>query len=195
MMMSATQDMNCFEIFLQKELQNLEDAGDEIMLLDDDTAPIPYPFSLMPVRLLLNSLLDCEQCLFSLKIRGEEHETGRRLSMTVSVTCEWRYRDLLVVCVLEDERKESAMVSYNIWDARHSGDGVILFVGLQNYDAHLSVTFISDMQPRPYSVVISVSDGVTPMIQDICRSILNFNLATFLLVLCFTLVFARLWQR
>ena len=29
---------------VQKELQNLEDAGDEIMLLDDDTAPIPYPF-------------------------------------------------------------------------------------------------------------------------------------------------------
>ncbi|XP_020624667.1 prefoldin subunit 4-like [Orbicella faveolata] len=26
----------------KKELQNLEDAGDEIMLLDDDTAPIPY---------------------------------------------------------------------------------------------------------------------------------------------------------
>ena len=44
-------------MFLQKELQNLEDAGDEIMLLDDDTAPIPYPFSLMPIRLLLNSLL------------------------------------------------------------------------------------------------------------------------------------------
>lgn len=31
-------------MFLQKELQNLEDAGDEIMLLEDDTAPIPYPF-------------------------------------------------------------------------------------------------------------------------------------------------------
>ncbi|XP_078365076.1 prefoldin subunit 4-like [Oculina patagonica] len=26
----------------KKELQNLGDAGDEIMLLDDDTAPIPY---------------------------------------------------------------------------------------------------------------------------------------------------------
>ena len=31
--------------FLQKELQNLEDAGDELMMLDDDTTPIPYPFS------------------------------------------------------------------------------------------------------------------------------------------------------
>lgn len=30
---------------LQKELQNLEDAGDELMMLDDDTTPIPYPFS------------------------------------------------------------------------------------------------------------------------------------------------------
>ncbi|XP_015756390.1 PREDICTED: prefoldin subunit 4-like [Acropora digitifera] len=27
----------------KKELQNLEDAGDELMLLEDDTAPIPYP--------------------------------------------------------------------------------------------------------------------------------------------------------
>ncbi|XP_029188200.1 prefoldin subunit 4-like [Acropora muricata] len=26
----------------KKELQNLEDAGDELMLLEDDTAPIPY---------------------------------------------------------------------------------------------------------------------------------------------------------
>ncbi|CAH3032102.1 unnamed protein product [Pocillopora meandrina] len=29
----------------KKELQNLEDAGDELMMLDDDTTPIPYPFS------------------------------------------------------------------------------------------------------------------------------------------------------
>ncbi|XP_068695796.1 prefoldin subunit 4-like [Montipora capricornis] len=26
----------------KKELQNIEDASDELMLLDDDTAPIPY---------------------------------------------------------------------------------------------------------------------------------------------------------
>lgn len=26
----------------KKELQNLEDAGDELMMLDDDTTPIPY---------------------------------------------------------------------------------------------------------------------------------------------------------
>lgn len=55
----------CFKMFLQKELQNLEDAGDEIMLLDDDTAPIPYPFSLMPLKLLLNSHLQQLGCIFS----------------------------------------------------------------------------------------------------------------------------------
>ena len=33
----------CIDFRLQKELQNLEDAGDELMLLEDDTAPIPYP--------------------------------------------------------------------------------------------------------------------------------------------------------
>ena len=31
---------------LQKELQNLEDAGDELLMLEDDTAPIPYPYFL-----------------------------------------------------------------------------------------------------------------------------------------------------
>ena len=29
---------------LQKELQNLEDAGDELLMLEDETAPIPYPY-------------------------------------------------------------------------------------------------------------------------------------------------------
>ena len=28
---------------MQKELQNLEDAGDELMLIEDDADPIPYP--------------------------------------------------------------------------------------------------------------------------------------------------------
>ena len=31
---------------LQKELQNLEDAGDELLMLENDTAPIPYPYFL-----------------------------------------------------------------------------------------------------------------------------------------------------
>lgn len=35
-----------FLLSLQKELQNLEDAGDELLMLEDDTAPIPYPFFL-----------------------------------------------------------------------------------------------------------------------------------------------------
>ncbi|KAM7444120.1 Prefoldin subunit 4 [Porites harrisoni] len=30
----------------KKELQNLEDAGDELLMLEDDTAPIPYPYYL-----------------------------------------------------------------------------------------------------------------------------------------------------
>ena len=46
-------------------------------------------------------------------------------------------------------KRETALVSYNDLDARHSGDGVILLVGLRSYDAHLSVTFLSDMQRTP----------------------------------------------
>ena len=59
------------------------------------------------------------------------------------------------------------MVSYNILDAWHSGDGVILLVGLQSYNAHLSVTFISDMQCMTNSVVMFVSYSVTPAVCDI----------------------------
>ena len=43
-------------------------------------------------------------------------------------------------------KRETALVSYNDLNARQSGDGVILLVGLRSYDAHLSVTFLSDMQ-------------------------------------------------
>ena len=43
-------------------------------------------------------------------------------------------------------KRKTALVSCNDLDARHSGDGVILLVGLRRYDAHLSVTFISDRQ-------------------------------------------------
>ena len=46
-------------------------------------------------------------------------------------------------------KRETALVSYNDLNARHSGDGVILLVGLQSYDAHLSVTFLGDMQRTP----------------------------------------------
>ena len=40
-------------------------------------------------------------------------------------------------------KRETALVSYNDLDARHSGDGEILLVGLRSYDAHLSVTGFS----------------------------------------------------
>ena len=43
-------------------------------------------------------------------------------------------------------KRETALVSYNDLKARHSADGIILLVGLRSYDAHLSVTFVSDMQ-------------------------------------------------
>ena len=46
-------------------------------------------------------------------------------------------------------KRETALVSYNDLNARHSVDGVILLVGLRSYDVHLSVTFLSDMQRTP----------------------------------------------
>ena len=58
-------------------------------------------------------------------------------------------------------KRETAMVSYNILDAQHSTEEVILLVGLQSYNAHLSVTFISDMQRMPNSAVMFVSYGAT----------------------------------
>ena len=41
-------------------------------------------------------------------------------------------------------KRETALVSYNDLEARHSDDGVILLVSLRSYHAHLSVTFKSD---------------------------------------------------
>jgi len=58
-------------------------------------------------------------------------------------------------------KRETAMVSYNILDAQHSTEEVILLVGPQSYNAHLSVTFISDMQHMPNSAVMFVSYGAT----------------------------------
>ena len=82
-------------------------------------------------------------------------------------------------------KRETAVVSYSIFEAQHSSGRVILLVGLQSYDTHLSVTFISDMQrtPKLYNVMF-VSYGVTPgilylvrlpTVRGICRSILNFD--------------------
>ena len=53
---------------------------------------------------------------------------------------------LLLVLLWRRAKRETELVSYGDLDARHSGDGVILLVGVRSYDAHLSVTFISDMQ-------------------------------------------------
>ena len=69
---------------------------------------------------------------------------------------------------------ETAMVSYNIPEARRSGDGIILLVGLQNCDAHLSVTFISEKQRTPNPFEKFVSNGSTPGVRGICKSAVLF---------------------
>ena len=50
--------------------------------------------------------LDCEQSLFSSKIRGKERKTGKGASVTVSVIWEWWCHQLLVAWALGDEWKE-----------------------------------------------------------------------------------------
>ena len=47
--------------------------------------------------------VDCEQSLFSLKIHGKERKTGKRASVTVSVTWERPCREPLVAWALGDE--------------------------------------------------------------------------------------------
>ena len=77
--------------------------------------------------------LDCEQSLFCSKIREEkvaEHES--HASGEAARSARGRRR----------AKRETAMVSYNDCEARHSGDGVILLV---HDDAHLSAIFISDI--------------------------------------------------
>ena len=93
-------------------------------------------------------------------------------------------RAACIVGVGRRAKRETALVSFNDLNARHSGKGVILLVGPRSYDAHLSVPFLSDMQHKP---------KLSPTVRLLCRSILNFDLATFLLVLCFPLVFEGLW--
>ena len=48
-------------------------------------------------------MLDCEQFLFSSRIRGKERKTSKRASVTVSVTWERRCREPLVAWALGDE--------------------------------------------------------------------------------------------
>ena len=75
------------------------------------------------------------------------------------------------VSIISWAKRETATVSYNILDALHSGDGVILLVRLWSYDTYLSVTFISDMQHTPNSVVMFVFYGATPIVCDIIDTI------------------------
>ena len=88
--------------------------------------------------------VDCEQSLFCSKIRGEkeaEHESRARSQAASSARGGRR------------AKRETAMVSYNDCEARHSGDGVILLV---DDDAQLSAIFISDMRGEfePYFAVL-----------------------------------------
>ena len=89
-------------------------------------------------------IVDCEQSLFSSKIRGKERKTSIK---TCKRDCERDLRAAMPraassVGVGRRVKRETALVSYNDLNARHSGDGVIILVGLQSYDAHLSVTFL-----------------------------------------------------
>ena len=47
------------------------------------------------------------------------------------------------------KKRATVMASYNILDARYSRDGAILLVGLRNYEAHLSVTFLTAEHVKP----------------------------------------------
>ena len=93
--------------------------------------------------------LDCEQSLFCSKIRGgkvAEHESRASGEATSSARGGRR------------AKRETAMVSYNDCEARHSGDGVILLV---DDDAQLSAIFISDMRGEfePYFAVLEIKES------------------------------------
>ena len=86
------------------------------------------------ITILIKINLDCVQSLFCSKIRGgevAEHESRASGEAAGSVHGGRR------------AKRETAMVSYNDREARHSGDRVILLV---DDDAHLSAIFISDMR-------------------------------------------------
>ena len=65
---------------------------------------IPF-FQNADSRFFVNTI-DCEQSLFSSKIRGKECKTRKHASVTVSVTWERRCREPLVAWALGDEWKE-----------------------------------------------------------------------------------------
>ena len=94
-------------------------------------------------------ILDCEQSLFCSKIRGEkdaEHES--RVSSEAASSARGGRR----------AKRETAMVSYNDCEARHSGDGVILLV---DDDVQLSAIFISDTRGEfePYFAVLEIKES------------------------------------
>ena len=73
-------------------------------------------------------MLNCEQSLFSSKIRGKERKTSKRdCERDVGATIP---RAASSVGVGRRGKRETALVSYNDLKARYSGDGVILLVGL-----------------------------------------------------------------
>ena len=99
--------------------------------------------------------IDCKQSLFCSKICGEEHKEERNTSEQ-SWACELEMRSCEAAGksgLGRQAKRETTMVSYSISEAWHSGDRVILLLGLQSHDAHPSVTFISDMEHMPNSVV------------------------------------------
>ena len=67
------------------------------------------------------------------------------------------------------------MDSYNISEAWHFGDGIILLIGLRSHSVHLSATLISDRQHTPNSVVKFASSCSTPVVCDFCTFAAHFE--------------------
>lgn len=76
------------------------------------------------------------------------------------------------------KKRATVMASYNILDARYSRDGAILLVGLRNYEAHLSVTFLTAGHVKPCGNVCLLRCDFYGS-WHICRYILNYDLASF----------------
>lgn len=100
--------------------------------------------------------LGCAKSLFSLKTCREECKTSKCTSMTSDQPCR-EPQATSSAGFGRQAKREAAMVSYNISDARQSGDSVTLLVDLWSYDIHLSVTLISGMLHVSNSVEMVVS--------------------------------------
>ena len=128
-------------------MSNLETIG----LKNSSDCQIVFLIQLFPNWTACSAItyIDCEQSLFCSKIRGEkeaDHES-RASSKAASSARDGRRA-----------KRETAMVSYNDCEARHSGDGVILLV---DDDAQLSAIFISDMRGEfePYFAVLEIKES------------------------------------